>query len=401
MNTQYNKRVPNKKRNTPGWVVALTLTALLVIAAVVSVWSFLELYRPAVDTGTPFDTDNPLFDVETVDPNNMAGPNSPNNGDKYIRDSESVNFLLMGRDKVAWNTDVIMIVNFNYRDGSLAVLQIPRDTYVEFEDMYGKINTLMKIKRMNAYNENSKATQSELLKAGAEGIVSELEKSLCIQIDGYAVVNLEGFRNVIDIIGGVYIDVPYPMHYDDPDQDLYIHINAGPQVLSGEKSEQFVRFRSDYIQGDIGRVDAQKIFLTALFKQLQSNLTISTVPKLAEQMLKHVATDLSLDEIIFYAKELLSVDLANVSMMTLPGSDARSAGGGSYYVMRRADALCVINGYFNVYSKDITDEMFDKEYSFTAQNYSVFRNIYFSESVGAVVDTADKIDGGELDIPRY
>ncbi len=393
MSTQYNKRTPDKRRRTPLWAIALTLTALLVVAAVVSVWSFLELYRPSVDTGTPFDTDDYLSGEETADPQNDP--------DKYIRDSESINFLVMGRDKVAWNTDVMMIVNFNYRDGSIALLQIPRDTYVEFEDMYGKINTLMKIKRAAAYSENPRASQSELLKSGVEGVTEELEKSLCIQIDGFAVVNLEGFRNVIDIIGGVSVDVPYPMHYDDPDQDLYIHIDAGAQVLDGEKSEQFVRFRSDYIQGDIGRVDAQKIFLTALFKQLQTNLTIGTIPKIAEQMIKHVTTDLSLDEIVFYAKELLSVDLTNVSMMTLPGMDARSSGGGSYYVMRRADALLVMNEYFNVYNKEITDEMFDKEHSFTADDYSVFRNIYYSESVGAVVDTADKIDGGELDIPRY
>lgn len=387
--------------------MALTVAAVLIIVCILGTWFYIEHYRPSVDTNTPFDTDDPLFNVETVDHESETveadadESADADEADEYVRDTESVNFLLMGRDKVAWNTDVMMIVNFNYREGSLAVLQIPRDTYVEFKDTHGKLNTLMKIKRMNAYSDNPRASQAELLRSGMEGVVEELEKSLCIQIDGYAVVNLEGFRNVIDIIGGVYIDVPMAMHYEDPDQDLYIHINAGPQTLDGAKAEQFVRFRSGYVQGDIGRVNAQKIFLTALFKQLQNNLTLTTIPKLAEQMIKYVTTDLTLDEIVFYAKELLSVDLSNMSMMTLPGSDARSSGGGSYYIMRRADALAIINGYFNVYNKDITEEMFDKAHSFTAEDYSAFRNIYFSEAVGAVVDTADKIDGGEISIPRY
>ena len=283
----------------------------------------------------------------------------------------------------------------------MAVLQIPRDTYVEFGSSYGRLNTFMKIKRQAAYKANPSLSQTELMKAGVKGVADELEKSLCIQIDGYAIINLEGFRNVIDIIGGVYMDVPYDMHYEDPEQDLYIHINAGPQTLSGAKSEQFVRFRSDYVQGDIGRVNAQKIFLTALFKQLQSSLTISTIPKLTEQALKYVTTDLTVDEIVFYAKELLSVDLGNVSMMTLPGEGARAASGASYYVMNRADTLSAINGYFNVYNKDITDEMFDRDYAFTAENYPSFKNIYFSEGAGVAVDNADDIDNGEINIPRY
>ena len=408
MNTPNNIRHPKKKGGAPVLAVVITVVSVLVLAVIVGVWLFMEYYRPSVDTDSPFDTVDSPFGVETVDHVESKGPDGAEDTaddsetvEKVVRDTENVNFLIMGRDKDAWNTDVMMIVNFNYREGSMAVLQIPRDTYVEFGSSYGRLNTFMKIKRQAAYNADPTLSQTELTKAGVKGVADELEKSLCIQIDGYAIINLEGFRNVIDIIGGVYMDVPYDMHYEDPDQDLYIHIKKGPQTLNGAKSEQFVRFRSDYIQGDIGRVNAQKIFLTALFKQLQQSLTISTIPKLAEQAMRYVTTDLTVDEIVFYAKELMSVELGSISMMTLPGEGARSASGASYYVMNRADTLSAINGYFNVYNRDITDEMFDRDYAFTAENYPAFEKVYFAEGSGVAVDSADDIDNGEINIPRY
>ncbi len=399
MNPQMNKRHP-KKRRIPVWKIVLAVITVMIFLTIAGVATFLKVYRPSVDT------DVPPFMVDTVEPDSTMSDTSsadaskdPHPGSVYVRDTEIVNFLVMGRDKDAWNTDVMMIVNFNMREGSLSVLQIPRDTYTEIDGMHGRLNTMMKIKRNAAYSENKRLSQTELIKAGMQKTVKALEKSLCIQIDGYAIVNLEGFRNIINVIGGVYMDVPYDMDYDDPDQDLYIHLKKGPQVLDGSEAEMFVRFRSGFVQGDIGRVNSQKIFLTALFKQLQTNLTLTTVPQLAEQVIKYVTTDVPLADIIIYAKELLGVDMAKVSMMTLPGKDARATSGAWYYVMHREDTLTVINDYFNVYDLPVTDEMFDPTHAFTDEDYSVFADIYFAEPSGAVIETADKIDEEGIYIP--
>ncbi len=402
MNPQMNKRRP-KKHRLPAWKIALIVLTVAIFLTIAGVAAFLEVYRPSVDT------DVPPFVVDTVDHADMTGTgtnsddtsDSPPSGNVYVRDTEIVNFLVMGRDKDAWNTDVMMIVNFNMREGSLSVLQIPRDTYTEMDGMHGRLNTMMKIKRNAAYYEDKSLSQSELLRAGMQGTVEALERSLCIQIDGYAIVNLEGFRNIIDVIGGVYMNVPYEMHYDDPDQDLYIHLSKGPQRLDGKEAEMFVRFRSGFIQGDIGRVNAQKIFLTALFKQLKTNLTLTTVPQLAEQVIKYVTTDVPLADVIIYAKELLGVDMGNVSMMTLPGTDCRASSGAWYYIMNRADTLDVINNYFNVYNLPVTDDMFDPTCAFTNEDSTAFSKIYYAESTGAVVETADKIDEDGLNIPTY
>ena len=397
MSIQPARRHPKKRLSILGVaLIALVVMLAIVAALIAGVVLYFKNYTPSVDTDTP------PFNVDVTPSDDTSdGDDTKTSGDEYVRDTEVVNFLVAGRDKDAWNTDVMMLVSFNMRDYTLNVLQIPRDTYIEVEGVTrGRINTVMKLMRAKAYNNDTTLNSGEMLKAGMQGTVEILEKNLCIQIDGYAIVNLEGFRNIINAIGGVYVDVPYEMEYDDPDQGLYIHLAPGLQTLNGEQAEMFVRFRSGYVQGDIGRVNAQKIFLTALFKQFKNNLTISTIPTIAEQLIKYVTTDVVLTDIVFYAKELLKVDMENVSMMTLPGTDARSSTTGAwYYVMHRADMLDAINKYFNVYNKDVTDELFDADHVFTDEDYDTFADIYFAQATGATVETADKIDEGTLVIP--
>lgn len=411
-NNTLQKRRPEKRRKIPIFKIVLAVVIILILAIICGAASFLKFYKPSLDTDTPFDiqTDPPIT-VDSTAPDTNATDEiitepSEQTG-SFKRDTESVNFLVVGRDAESWNTDVIMIVNFNMKQGSLSVVQLPRDTYIEIDNVRGRINTAMKTMRAAAYANDKSLSQDELLKAGMQGLCELLEKSLCIQIDGYAHVNLEGFRGIIDAIGGVPMDVPYDMDYEDPEQDLYIHLKAGNQLLDGKKAEMFVRFRSGYVQADIGRMDAQKLFLTALFKQLKSSVTVSTVPKLAEQVLKYVTTDVPLADIIIYAKELLGVDMENISMMTLHGAALQTESGAWYYCMNRAAALDMMNTYFNVYSDPITDAMFDKTQAFTDESSAAFCRVYLAAPDDIAVEvkpdikTGDELDEGDIDIALY
>lgn len=410
MKTVNHKRRPAKRRFAT-WKIVLAVVVVLMIAVIGCTASFLKLYKPSVDTDVPFDTsavsddtttapsDDPIT-TDTSVPVTEPVPSSPT----YVRDTDSVNVLVLGEDVASTNTDVFMLVNFNMREGSLSVMQIPRDSYIEINGSHRRINTALARMRSLYVSENPKASSADKLKGGMEGVVELLEKSLCIQIDGYVHVNLEGFRSIINTLGGVKIDVPYAMDYEDPAQDLYIHLSPGVQTLNGEQAEMFIRFRSGYVQADIGRIDAQKIFLTALFKQLKSSLTISTVPKLVEQVVKYVTTDVPLADIIIYAKELLGVDMDNISMMTLHGSSIQTESGAWYYVMNRASALNMINEYFNVYDQPVTDEIFDVSRVFTDDDDKVVSAIYTADPDDALVqvkpdvETGTQIDNGELDI---
>lgn len=406
-NTTPTKRHPDK-RKAPVVKIVLAVVIILILAIICGTAAFLKLYKPSVDTDVPFDTktDKPS-DITTAPdsdtpPEVTTEPSTPSGN--FTRDTKSVNFLVVGRDAAGWNTDVIMLVNFNMEKGSLSVMQMPRDTYIEIDRVRGRINTAMVTMRSAAYAKDKSLSQEELLKAGMQGFCELLEKTLCIQIDGYAHVDLAGFRGIVDAIGGVVMDVPCDMDYEDPDQDLYIHLKAGSQLLNGKKAEQLVRFRSGYVQADIGRIDAQKMFLTALFKQLKTSMTVSTIPKLAEQVFKYVTTDVPLADIIIYAKELLGVDMGNISMMTLHGAALQTETGAWYYCMNREATLDMINTYFNVYDTPITEAMFDKTQAFTDEDNPAFNRIYeaapddVAVEVKPDVKTGDEISDGELDI---
>ncbi len=340
---------------------------------------------------TDASTSAPEAEAETTA--NVVVPLVPSN--EPVRDKQRVNFLLMGHDKVALNTDVIMLVNFDMAEGSLDILQIPRDTFFKT----GRINTLMANNRRLARNADSSLSSKELLEKGMAGAVSDLEKSLGVVIDGYALIDLEGFREIIDDLGGVYMDVPYAMHYEDPEQNLSIHLNKGPQTLNGAKAEMFVRYRAGYNQGDIGRVNAQKIFLSALLAKLK-DMSVTQAVSLANNAVKYVTTDLGVDDIVFYAKEFLGTDMGKVSMMTLPGYHTTSSGGGSYYVMNRAATRPIIDEYFNVFDNYvINDSRFDSERDFTTKDRR-FTAIYDAdaESYQAVIENAEAISNGEMTV---
>ena len=103
-------------------------------------------------------------------------------------------------------------------------MSIPRDTRVLIDNKYRKINF--------AYPYGG----IEL----AAGTVSEL---LDVNIKYYIFVDTFAFRIIVDLLGGVDIDVPVNLDYDDPTQDLHIHLKKGLQHLDGEHAEQYVRFR--------------------------------------------------------------------------------------------------------------------------------------------------------------
>ena len=162
------------------------------------------------------------------------------------------------------------------------------------------------------------------------------------------------------------------MYYNDPVQNLYIDLKEGYQTLTGEQAEDFVRFRSGYTMADLGRVNAQKIFMTALLQKLKSSFSLantSTLTKVAEEVFRNLHTDLKVSDILFYAKFLMKVDLGAMNMLTIPGNAVYDSKGHSYYVINRAATLDVINQYYNIYDTEIADSIFDRNTTFCLDDY--------------------------------
>lgn len=381
---------------TGGQQLAVAVVVLVIVVVILAV-AFVWLYKPTTHSELPFDTG-------TSDLNTNGGdlPSVPNTGEGqgsspipiYTPRKDVYNILVVGHDRAAKLADVIMLVNYDVNAGKIAVMQIPRDTYIDAGSNVPQINVLFAANYNHAvYDRISNPTQY-----AAEQLAQALEKNLCIQIQYTAVMNLDGFAGIVDAIGGVPIDVPVDMKYNDPDQNLYINIKAGPQTLMGEDAEGFVRFREDFVQADIGRVNMQKLFLAAFFNKLKSSVSVSTVSNLAGEVIDNLTTDIPLQDVVYLGRNVLSVDLSDFTMLTIPGEGV--SGNRSYYVINRADTLKAINAHFNIYDNDISDLIFDKNRVFTDPDQEVVEKAYNAESAFMNDEyTADGVLDHPIDVP--
>ena len=262
--------------------------------------------------------------------------------------------LVMGRDKVSGLADVIMLISFDLKANSVCVLQIPRDTYSEYENSdYRKINGILRA-------------------LGEEGACSFFEQSLGIEIEGFVSIDLEGFRAMVDAMGGVEMNVPQDLKYTDKSQGLYIDLKAGEQTLNGSQAEMLVRYRSGYTRGDLDRLDMQKRFLAALFLSLKKNITPFNIYSVANSALPHLKTNLSLNKMFSLATKVITLKEENICFATVCGEDARSeVSGASFYVISAYGVSELLTRYF-----DQNGNGFDREGRFLHPSLDSFKKIY-------------------------
>ena len=353
--------------------VGIMVAVFVIITFIVVIKLIVQ--KPTVETDVPFVIDSNIFD-DPIDAADIRPDNATViDGVTYVRRPDVYNFLVAG-EADGLQTDAMMIVNYDVANGKISIMQLPRDTYVNIGRNFHTLNCYF----VGEYNTGVKrgADKSTLRAECMESFVSLVEQNLAMKIDYWVLVNLVAFREIVDIIGGVEVTIEHDMFYSDPDQDLYIDLKAGTQILDGNKSEQFVRFREDYALQDKGRMDAQKIFLTALMTKLKSSISVTTVPQLIQQIITNVTTSVSPKDSIYFATELLKADLGNISMLSLPTNSVYDSGW--YEIMNRGDALAIVNKYMNVYDKDITDKIFDRNQIFTNTAKVNLHNSYLSES---------------------
>ena len=324
------------------------LGAIFIAAAVgigIYLVNYVVLYTPDKNT------EEPKFEIQK-DPNVENG--DEDNTPSIEASNKIFNFLIMGHDRAASLTDVIMLVNYNTEIQRITVMQFPRDTYIEVDDYYyHKVNGLYNYCVNQVKSNGSKDPDRDGCKLMAEFF----EKNLAMTIHYSAVMDLDGFGNIVDAIGGVDMYVPMDMYYSDPTQGLYINLKEGYQHLDGDSAEQFVRYRYGYATGDIGRGDAQKVFISAFLDKLLTSITdANTITSLAQNLVTYVESDVTPADIVYFGKNFIgignkagAVQLSNVKLMTMPGR-ATLYNGISYYVMNKEYMSNIVNDYFNIYN---------------------------------------------------
>lgn len=275
--------------------------------------------------------------------------------------------LLAGRDRASGLYDVLMLVSVDMSNGGVCVMQIPRDTYLEYTGRaYKKIN----------------GAPSSL---GGVGELKELlSECMGIGIDSYIQVDLDTFAKGVDALGGVEVELPETFYYNDPAQGLYIHLTKGKHLLCGEEAEQFVRYRSGYVRGDLGRLDAQKIFMSALFEKISTSMSLSGIVKLAAALLPDIRTDMGIDDIASVASAVMGADPEKVIFVTAPGEDTVSAESGAWYYVLSASAMSeLLEKHFGGGEFD-TKGLFLNESNPSSQKIYNGYSPYFASSSGKI-----------------
>jgi LCP family protein required for cell wall assembly len=198
-------------------------------------------------------------------------------------------------------SDSMLLLRFDPVDDKVSVLSIPRDTRVYIEG-----HGVRKINHANEY--------------GGPALTASVASELLggIEIDRYVRVNVQGVEKLINALGGVTVDVPKDMKYNDFSQHLYINLKKGVQHLDGDKAMQFLRYRYDDY-GDISRVQRQQMLMRAAVEQTLKPATVIKIPKILSVIQSHLDTNLTVKELMALSNFASQTDRSNVKMMMLPG----------------------------------------------------------------------------------
>ncbi|MEH6940814.1 LCP family protein [Bacillus sp. JJ722] len=227
---------------------------------------------------------------------------------------EPASILLLGVEDYAsggkgGRADSIMVATFNPDSKSMKLMSIPRDTkvYIPSKDQYAKINS--------SYND------------GKDSTIETVEEFLDIPIDFYATVNFEGFKSIIDEIGGVTVDVPFDFwEYTDTYPREKIYYEEGKQTLNGEEALGYARMRKRDPNGDFGRADRQKEIVKASFDALIKPQNLLKIDDIASHVGDNVETNLKVTDLLAFTTKFKSFSSKDIQTLTLEGEGDRSSG---------------------------------------------------------------------------
>lgn len=287
-------------------LLGLFLGISLVLGAVLVSQVVGNEHREQAREQTSSSKDDPVerLDESVVEPDYLEPYHEPVSNIK----GERFTVLLVGVDRrpgdtTLSNTDTLLVARVNTVNGKVALLSIPRDTQVTVPGCgKEKINAAARVgKGIN--------TTTALI----EGLIGQ-------SIDGYVITNFNGFKSIIDTLGGITLNVEKNMYYVTGDSsDGVINLKKGTQRLDGAQALQYARFRQDAL-ADISRSVRQQAVIKAIGKEFLQVKTVPKLPWLVPQIAKSVETNFSIAQLWAMTNFLLRLKNPEISSQTLPGN---------------------------------------------------------------------------------
>lgn len=258
---------------------------------------------------------------------------------------KELNFLMVGIDRSSQkegddlndagvddgNTDMILYVHFNNETGEMKMLQIPRDTMVTTDRSVSGNYRINNIAKTQAADSNS---------MNMAALCTQVSNMYQLPIDGYMTIRLEMLVQLVDTFGGIELYVPQEMDYKGS------HLDQGYQTLNGDACEFLLRTRHIYNNGDIGRLNMQRQFYSALFRRLKSIGNIWDVAKLTPAVLNYMETSLSASQLVSFAVSMLKINSSKIMICQMPIKMAGKYNGQAVVYPARQEDADLLNQYF-------------------------------------------------------
>lgn len=306
------------KRKTWQWILLSVLLVLLVLIVAVVIFVITSLNK--INRADPNaerlsqaeydqligaeDTADPDENYPSVDDNSITFSTTPN-GKTIGTEDHIVNILLIGQDRRPGEgrarSDSMILVSFNKDTNKITLASFLRDNYVQLPDDYlpNRLNAAYSI-------------------GGMEMLDETLEMNFGVTVDANLEVDFSGFTSIIDILGGVDIDLT---------EDEASHMNyengwsltSGVNHLDGEQALTYSRIRK--LDSDFGRTSRQRNVLTSLFQAFK-NIDLARAMSLINEIFPLMTTDMTNAEMIGYATDLLPMlASAELTSVHIPGDE--------------------------------------------------------------------------------
>lgn len=245
---------------------------------------------------------------------------------RALQNGQRVAVLLFGIDAadLSRHTDTLMLSVFDPSENYLGILNIPRDTRVHIPGY--RFRRVNEIYGYHLRRTDDRAISAQKIREGVEHLLST--GSARVPVPYHVGVDFSGFTGMVDLMGGVWVTVKFPMHYDDNAGNYHLHMEPGRYLLKGTEALNYVRFRGQ--TGDRGRIYRQQAFLRNMVKRLANPMMIFKVPRMVAVVATSVQTNLSFWDLVYLAAAVRRVRSDNVGFYILPGRPS-----GSYWIPNR------------------------------------------------------------------
>jgi len=269
-------------------------------------------------------------------------------------------------------TDTILVASIDPVNKTASLVSIPRDLWVSVPGGgSSKINAVFANAKYRSLNTNKDKAKAEA--AGAKAIEGMISDVLGIPIHYYSVVDFAAFKQAVDTVGGVSMNVPANLAVTErlwdetTGKNYYLNVPAGTQQFDGTKALFFTRSRQTSVRGDFDRAERQRLFITALSQKVFSSGTYTNPVKISQLMSDfgdHIATDFSVGNAIRMAqigKDIKPSNIKSVGLADPPNNFVRTDNINGISIVRPTAGIGEYSDIHNYIRNTLQDPYLAKE----------------------------------------